>query len=97
MDGVALGVGPVHGLGRRGGGGGRRGGERGGEKRMQITWRYSGTPLILKWTPCVPNEVSCIGGEGLISEENLFGTQQSFLNTEVSLYQECPLRGLDPL
>ena len=55
---------------------------------------YSGTPLL--WTLWGPGKVSCIErcphfrGKFLIRN----GTQQSAWNTEVSLFQGCPLSGV---
>ena len=49
---------------------------------------YSGTPLL--WTPGGPGEKGLISGANL-HKESIFGTQQSILYTEVTLFQGCPL------
>ena len=53
---------------------------------------YSETPLL--WSPWKPGKVSCNNIEVssfYFYEESVFGTWQNVLNTEVSLFQGCPL------
>ena len=57
---------------------------------------YSGTPLL--WTLWEPGEVSfierCLHFGGNLYQESIFEAQQNVLNTEVSLFQGCPLGGV---
>ena len=57
---------------------------------------YSGTPLL--WTPWGPGEVSCIEkcphfrGNNILRKYIIWNIAKCLIS-EVSLFQECPLRG----
>ena len=59
-------------------------------------WVYRCTTLL--WTLGGPGKVSCIERcprfRGKLYEKSISGTYQSVLNTEVSLFHGCPLRGV---